>query len=94
MPVSAYETSVFINCPFDPQYRPIFEAIVWTVQDLGFSARCATERDDSGEIRIQKIMQIIAQSQYGIHNISRTQVNDEGLPRFNMPYELGLFVGC
>lgn len=90
----SYETSVFINCPFDKDYRPIFEAIVWTVQDLGFSARCATERDDSGEIRIQKIMQIIAGSKYGIHDISRAEINSPDLPRFNMPYELGLFVGC
>ena len=93
-PGATYENSVFINCPFDPQYRPIFEAIVFTVQDLGFAARCATERDDSGEIRVQKIMQIIAESKYGIHDISRAEINAPELPRFNMPYELGLFIGC
>ena len=89
-----YDTSVFINCPFDPAYRPLFEAIVWTVQDLGFSARCASERDDSGEVRVQKIMRIIAESKYGIHDISRADIHSSDLPRFNMPYELGLFVGC
>lgn len=89
-----YNTSVFINCPFDADYRPIFEALVWTVQDLGFSARCATERDDSGEVRVQKILQIIKESKYGIHDISRAEILSDELPRFNMPYELGLFVGC
>ena len=91
---TTYNHSVFINCPFDKPYRPLFEAIVWTVQDLGFSARCATERDDSGEVRLQKIMDIIADCKYGIHDISRAETNSPDLPRFNMPYELGLFMGC
>jgi hypothetical protein len=31
----------------------------------------------------------------GIHDISRTEVNpDTRLPRFNMPFELGLFLGA
>jgi len=31
---------------------------------------------------------------YGIHDISRTELNDNDLPRFNMPFELGLFFGA
>lgn len=91
---ASYDHSVFINCPFDGKYRPLFEAIVWTVQDLGFLARCATERDDSGEVRLQKIVEIIDGCKYGIHDISRAEINVPELPRFNMPYELGLFMGC
>jgi hypothetical protein len=34
---------VFINCPFDDTYKPIFEAIVFVVNDLGFVAGCALE---------------------------------------------------
>lgn len=89
-----YENSVFINCPFDSQYRPMFEAIVFTVQDLGFAARCATERDDSGEVRLEKIMDIIKNCKYGVHDLSRAETMSSELPRFNMPYELGLFMGC
>ena len=89
-----YNRSVFINCPFDDDYRPLFEAIVWTVQDMGLLARCATERADAGEVRLQKIMDIIAGCKYGIHDISRADINSPDLPRFNMPYELGLFMGC
>jgi hypothetical protein len=29
---------VFINCPFDHRYKPIFEGIVFAVSDLGFVA--------------------------------------------------------
>jgi hypothetical protein len=28
MPSAEYEQNVFINCPFDPEYAPLFEAIV------------------------------------------------------------------
>jgi hypothetical protein len=26
-----YDTSVFINCPFDPEYRPLFEAVIFNI---------------------------------------------------------------
>ena len=40
-------------------------------------------------------MDTIAESAYGIHDISRTELDsDNGLPRFNMPLELGVFLGC
>jgi hypothetical protein len=89
-----YARSVFINCPFDPQYRPLFQGIVFVVEECGFIARCALEVEDSGEVRVNKIINIIRSCALGIHDISRTELNDEGLPRFNMPYEFGLFMGC
>ena len=36
--------------------------------------------------------EIIRDCRWGIHDISRTDVNSHGLPRFNMPLELGLFL--
>lgn len=33
---TAYHQSVFINCPFDLQYQPLFEAIVFAVSNCGF----------------------------------------------------------
>jgi hypothetical protein len=86
---------VFINCPFDYPYRPLFEAIVFAVQDCGYWARCALEIDDSSQARIEKIGKIIAECRFGIHDISRTELDPvTGLPRFNMPFELGLFMGA
>ena len=89
-----YDNSVFINCPFDEDYKPIFHAIVFAVQDLGFAARSAKERDDSGENRLAKILDLIECSKYGIHDLSRVELSSNELPRFNMPLELGLFLGC
>jgi hypothetical protein len=80
---------VFINCPFDPQYRPLLRAILFAVHDCGFRARSALEVEDSGEVRVQKILRIIGESPYGIHDISRVEA-----PRFNMPLELELFLGA
>ena len=91
----SYDDNVFINCPFDPEYRPLFRAAVFTALDCGLKPRCALERDDGSEVRIDKIRRMIAESRYGIHDISRTDVDGtHGLPRFNMPLELGMFLGA
>lgn len=86
---------VFINCPFDAEYKPIFNAMVYTVVRSGYRARCALETDDAGENRLSKIIKIIGECPYGIHDISRTEVSGTPpLPRFNMPLELGLWLGA
>lgn len=91
----AYGRQVFLNCPFDAGYRPIYEAVIFAVLSCGFVARCAREREDSGEPRISKIVEIIRSSQFGVHDISRVELDIvNGLPRFNMPLELGLFLGA
>jgi len=88
-----YSDNVFINCPFDENYKPIFYAIVFTIHDCGFLPRCALE--ELHEIRLTKIEEIIEECKYGIHDLSRTELDpNTGLPRFNMPFELGLFLGC
>ena len=86
---------VFINCPFSDDYREHFRAIVFTVIRSGFTPRCARERDDAGEVRYEKICRIIGECAFGIHDISKTELDaGTGLPRFNMPFELGLFLGA
>ena len=51
MSKSRYTSSVFINCPFDGEYIPIFNSILFTVFDCGYIPRCAQELDDSSEVR-------------------------------------------
>ena len=90
-----YNDNVFINCPFDAKYKSLFDAMVFAVHDCGFIPRCALEDDDASEVRIDKIYHIIADCRYGIHDISRTELDrDSDLPRFNMPLELGIFLGA
>jgi hypothetical protein len=86
---------VYINCPFDLDYRPIFDAIVFAVRHLGFFPRCSLEEDDAGESRLSKIERIIEECQFGINDLSAVVLDGAtGLPRFNMPLELGPFLGC
>lgn len=51
-----YDQNVFINCPFDSEYTPLFEAIVFAVADCGFRPTCARERMNSGQVRLEKII--------------------------------------
>ncbi len=90
-----YTDNVFINCPFDLAYKPLFDAMVFAVHDCGFIARCALEEEDASQVRIDKIYNIIASCRYGIHDISRTELDEaSGFPRFNMPLEFGVFLGA
>lgn len=90
-----YNENVFINCPFDPAYKPLFNAIVFAVYDCGFVARCALEEDDGSQIRVQKIYEVISHCRLGIHDLSRVRLDrNTRLPRFNMPLELGAFLGA
>lgn len=91
----SYDRRVFINCPFDAEYTPLFEAIVFAVNDTGFRASCARERVDSGETRLTKLIELIGSARYSIHDLSRTTLDEtNNLPRFNMPLELGIDIGC
>ena|SRR5437867_2230326 len=89
-----FDRNVFINTPFDTRYQPLFNAIVFTIQLAGFEPRCALEASNAGQFRLERIMSIISECRYGLHDLSRTQLSREGLPRFNMPLELGLDLGC
>lgn len=93
----AYATSVFINCPFDDGYVPIFHAITFAIRFARFVPRSALETMDSGQERLEKILDIIEQCRLGVHDISRVETGPgagDALPRFNMPFECGLFFGA
>jgi len=95
MSKAPYSRSVFINCPFDEDYRQTFNAIIFTILNCGYVPRCAMEIEDAGETRISKICNIISECKFGIHDISRTELDqDSQLPRFNMPLELGMYFGA
>jgi hypothetical protein len=85
---------VFINCPFDSDYEPLFEALVFAIASAGYKARCALEDDDGANIRFDKLRRLIEVSHRTIHDLSRTEVGMNDLPRFNMPFELGLAMGA
>lgn len=95
MITASYTDSIFINCPFDDEYSVLLRALIFTVYRCGFVPRSALEEDDASDIRIEKIVRLIDKCKYGIHDISRTELDKKTLlPRFNMPFELGIFWGA
>ncbi|MEO5825932.1 MAG: hypothetical protein ABIR59_08600 [Gemmatimonadales bacterium] len=93
--MAAYETSVFLNVPFDRPYKKLLNALVFGVHDCGLLSRCALEADDGGQVRLDKLYTIIKECRFGIHDLSRTTLDGiHRLPRFNMPLELGVFLGA
>lgn len=91
---AAFETNVFINCPFDEDYFPLLRPLLFTVIWLGFTPRLALERSDSLESRIDKISGLIRESKYSIHDLSRLKpTKADEFSRMNMPFELGVDYG-
>lgn len=95
MPVKKTNTKpkVFINCPFDDEYRPLFRALVFCILYLD-RYPIFSENRSSDKIRINEIIKLISESRLGIHDLSRHKAKvAEDLPRFNLPFELGLDIG-
>ncbi|MGA0557384.1 hypothetical protein ACO2Q8_12075 [Larkinella sp. VNQ87] len=88
-----YDFNVFINCPFDDDFKPLFNAIIFSIHACGFIARCALEGSVQN-IRFTRILEIIGECRYGVHDLSRISLEAGVLPRNNMPLELGVFIGC
>ena len=87
--------SVFVNCPFDPEYLPLLRPLLFVIIYLDFRPRIASERSDSGENRIDKISELIGECRYSIHDLSRLRASEIGeFYRMNMPFELGIEYGC
>jgi hypothetical protein len=85
--------SVFLNIPYDATFERLFLAYIAGVSAFGFTPR-ATLEIPFGERRLDRILSLIRQSRYSIHDLSRVQLDRKAprTPRFNMPFELGLTV--
>ncbi|WP_420129824.1 hypothetical protein [Longimicrobium sp.] len=94
-PAEGFESNVFINCPFDREYYSLLRPLLFTIVCLGFTPRIATERSDSGENRLDKIRELIRDSKYSLHDLSRLKSKKANeFYRLNMPFELGLEYGA
>jgi hypothetical protein len=90
-----FSKNVFVNCPFDNDYLSLLRPLLFTVLYLGYHPRIASERTDSGEARFQKICELIEQSRISIHDLSRIRsAKKKEYYRMNMPFELGVDIGC
>lgn len=89
--ITSFERSVFLNCPFDDGYAPLLQAAAFCITDLGFRPRLAPENSDNSAGRLERILELVRSSKYGIHDLSRCRADVAGdFARMNMPFELGI----
>lgn len=90
-----FGVSVFINCPFDEEYKLLLRPMLFTLVYVGLFPRLASEKSDSLEQRIEKILRLIKECKYSIHDLSRLRsAKANEFSRLNMPFELGVDYGC
>jgi len=79
--------TVFLNIPYDLEFQDLFLGYVVGLIQLGLRPirTLAIPYHDP----LDAIINLIDSSNYSIHDLSRTE-STEGIPRFNMPLELGL----
>ena len=85
--------SVFLNIPYDAKFENLLLAYIAAISAFGFTPR-ATLEIPFGQRRLDRILDLITESQYSIHDLSRVQLDrvSPPTPRFNMPFELGLTI--
>jgi len=90
-----FETSVFINCPLDEAYiNDLLKPMLYAIIKNGYNPRLSLEVSDSGEVRLDKITEIIKSCKYSIHDLSLVKSKKaKEFARMNMPFELGIDYG-
>jgi hypothetical protein len=87
----APEFSVFVNRPFDEDYRASLDAIVFTSVHAGFFPWMAGSTGSVAVPRVQRILEGLRWCRYSIHDLTRYQGEGaDNVSRFNMPLELGM----
>jgi hypothetical protein len=85
---------VFINLRFDRRGEGLYLALIAGLVGLGLNPRCVLEVPRSRD-RLHRIFDLIRGCAYSIHDLSCVSLATAGpfrVPRFNMPFELGLAV--
>ncbi len=90
-----YRVSVFLNFPYDENFKDLFLAYVVGVCSFGFTPRTTLEIV-GGEQRLRRIAELIQSCRYSFHDLSRVELDsrEPATPRFNMSFEAGLAVMC
>lgn len=78
---AGFNDNVFFNCPFDDTYKPMINAIVYTIYRCGFVPQSALGEDDGNDNRLDKIIRCIDNCRYGIHDISNIELSENGFSK-------------
>ena len=90
---SAERYSVFLNVPYDSGFENLYLAYIAGLSAFGLIPRATLEIPTSRR-RLERITALIRKCGFSIHDFSRVQLDARAprVPRFNMPFELGLAV--
>jgi len=86
---------VFLNVPFDAAYEPIFIGLVGALVHLGRRPTTVLELGGGASPRMDRLIGAIRGNPFSVHDLSRVEPSGRGagaVPRFNLPFELGLAV--
>ena len=90
-----FQNNVFVNCPYDDNYRPLQRALIFGLMKLGYEPCLAAQISNSGQLRMEKIRRQIRECRHSIHDLSLVIAEKKNaIARMNMPYELGLDLGA
>ncbi len=85
---------IFINCPYDKDYESLLYIMIYTTLRFNHEPVFAFSESDEGDTRIEKIVNLINETEIGFHDISRCECIEVGEHyRLNMPFELGIDYG-
>jgi len=84
---------VFLNVPYDKRFDKLFLAYIAGISPFGMVPRATLEIPDSSR-RLEKILKLARSCEFSVHDLSWVQLDGAKprVPRFNMPFELGLCV--
>ena len=93
MAVAKRPADVFLNIPFADSHEFLYVALIAGLVAFRLNPRCVLEIPPQ-QSRLQRLYQLIASCPYSIHDLSHVRLSRTGhrVPRFNMPFELGIAV--
>ncbi len=83
----------FLNVPFDPQFEPLYLALIAGLSGFGLVPQAVLQIPGS-QRRLDRLIRLLGTCRYSFHDLSRVEldIHRPKTPRFNMPFELGLAV--
>ena len=85
--------SIFLNFPYDEEFRDLFLAYIAGVCSHGLTPRTTLEIV-GGEQRLRRIADLVRSCRFSFHDLSRVEIDsrEPAAPRFKMAFEAGLAV--
>jgi hypothetical protein len=82
-----------LNIAFDKKREYLYLSLIASVVAVGLNPRCVVEVVVDAS-RLERLYELIRSCRYSLHDLSAVEVTTKPyrVPRFNMPFELGLAV--